>query len=427
MARRKFRNSKRKPAGTEAGYNEFISNRQAPLTTRTELIKLVRGGEDTFLELKLKLSNTEKIAQEIVALANTAGGIVVFGVNDQLRVEGVRNPEGVQEELVKICRNKISPPLLPLIDQVYFDSGIILVVLEILPKAAPYRTIDGKFFLRFGNEKREARHNEFVELIKQTRPLTYENIPLSGLYGKDFDDALLWGFASSYEMVKVNKTPSYDTEKFLKRDLLLAIGAGDAFMPMVAGVLLFGETKTVEEKVPNAAVLVRKFSGKNEETEIIEEKWFTGNLLTQFERIFHFVSRYTKLWKHRTKELTKSKSSQANFHLYSVREALANLLIHRDFAIFDAKARINIFADSIEFINSRRTQGFVSPGSKAIKFGITQRLNPQLTSIFQRNEYGINLPQGGLPMILKQSELFSGKRVEIYTVNDTFKLKIYGA
>ena len=43
---------------------------------------LVRGGEDTFLELKVKLSNPEKIAQEIVALANTGGGVIVFGVNE---------------------------------------------------------------------------------------------------------------------------------------------------------------------------------------------------------------------------------------------------------------------------------------------------------------------------------------------------------
>ena len=56
-------------------------------------MRLVRGGEDTFLELKVKLSNPEKIAQEIVALANTGGGLIVFGVNDNMRVEGVDDAE----------------------------------------------------------------------------------------------------------------------------------------------------------------------------------------------------------------------------------------------------------------------------------------------------------------------------------------------
>ena len=34
---------------------------------------------------------------------------------------------------------------------------------------------------------------------------------------------------------------------------------------------------------------------------------------------------------------------------------------------------------------------------------------------------------GGIPMILKQSERVSGRRAEIYTANDEFKLKVYGA
>src|SRR3712207_7847721 len=50
------------------------------------------------LELKVKLSNPEKIAQEIVALANTGGGTIVFGVNDQMRVEGVDDAEMVRSE-----------------------------------------------------------------------------------------------------------------------------------------------------------------------------------------------------------------------------------------------------------------------------------------------------------------------------------------
>src|SRR3712207_8576611 len=36
-------------------------------TSRIELLRLVRGGEDTYLELKVKLSNPEKIAQGICA------------------------------------------------------------------------------------------------------------------------------------------------------------------------------------------------------------------------------------------------------------------------------------------------------------------------------------------------------------------------
>ncbi|MCA1624583.1 MAG: ATP-binding protein [Acidobacteria bacterium] len=96
MPRRKFRNTQRFETPNARSFQEYILNEPAPSTTRTELLRLIRGGEDTYLELKVKLSNSEKIAKGIVALANTDGGTMIFGVSDQLRVEGVRNPEEVQ-------------------------------------------------------------------------------------------------------------------------------------------------------------------------------------------------------------------------------------------------------------------------------------------------------------------------------------------
>src|SRR5437868_12241627 len=131
MARRKFRSNQRHEPTTERSFQEFLSTIPAPQTSRTELMRMVRGGEDTFLELKVKLSNSEKIAQEIIALANTGGGVIVFGVNDQMRVEGVDDPESVQDELVRICRDEIQPAIVPFIDRVAFDNGRRIVALDV--------------------------------------------------------------------------------------------------------------------------------------------------------------------------------------------------------------------------------------------------------------------------------------------------------
>ena len=157
MARRRFRSNQRHEPTTERSFQEYILSTPAPQTSRTELLRLIRGGEDTFLELKVKLSNTEKIAQEIVALANTGGGVIVFGVNDQLRVEGVDDPERVQDDLVRICREEVQPPLVPFIDRIALDNGRRIVALDIESKRRPYRTRDGRFYLRIGAEKRELR------------------------------------------------------------------------------------------------------------------------------------------------------------------------------------------------------------------------------------------------------------------------------
>lgn len=108
-------------------------------------------------------------------------------------------------------------------------------------------------------------------------------------------------------------------------------------------------------------------------------------------------------------------------------EALINALVHRDLALREIRTRINIYDNAIEFINPRRTNGFSPPASRAIRYGITQRINPQIAAIFTRREYGISAPHGGLPMILRQSARFSDRKPQVFIANDEFKLKIFAA
>lgn len=429
MARRKFRHSPRFESPGERSFQEYLVNQPAPLTTRSELLKLIRGGEDTYLELKVKLSNSEKIAQGIVALANTDGGTIVFGVNDHLRVEGLPNPEWVQEELARICREEIVPSIVPLLDTIAFDSGKRIVTLDVDGKRRPYRTRDGRFYVRFGAEKREVSRDELSVWLDEMRPMGFENIPLEHALEEDFDDSLLWSFANAFDG-NDQAAKFYKTADFLKKDLLLAAGIGEEFFPTVAALLLFGKNDRVAELIPRSRVTMARFSGENGSAQLIEKIDLHGNLLTQYEAILRFIKRYADLWKEKPKKSPAADAthvrSRANYHLYSVCEAAANALIHRDLALRDIATRIFIYDSSIEFINPRRTNGFVPPASRAIRYGITQRLNPQIAAIFSRREYGTNVPRGGLPMILSQANKFSGKRPEVYTSNDEFKVKIYG-
>lgn len=431
MARRKFRNNQRGEPVAQRSFQEYISNQPALQTSRTELLRLVRGGEDTYLELKVKLSNPERIAQGIVALANTAGGIIVFGVTDQLRVEGVDYPEAVQAELVRICREEIFPPLVPLIDVIAFDNGRRVVALDVEGKRRPYRTRDGRFYLRIGAEKREATREELSMFLEEIRPLAYENITVRDATEADIDDALLWSFAKNFEG-DFDLKISYDTGEFLKKDLLLAAGNLDEFVPTIAAILLFGKNERVGELVPRSGVTLIRYAGDTPNAQIVEKIELQGNLLTLYESALRFVKLYTDL---RDEKPPRTFSSDGNspiharaaYHQNVVREAIANALIHRDLALRDIGTRVLVFDSFIEIVNPRRTNGFAPPSSRAIRYGITQRLNPQTATIFLSEAYEGNLPHGNLPTLLRQARLFSGRRAEIYTSNDEFRLKIYGS
>ena len=277
MARRKFRNSQRHEPVSQRSFQEYILNSPAPQTSRTELLRLIRGGEDTFLELKVKLSNSERIAQGIVALANTSGGVIVFGVNDQLRVEGVDYPETVQKELVRICREEIVPPLIPLIEAISFDDGRRVIALEVAGKRRPYRTRDGRYYLRIGAEKREATREELSLWLDEIRPLGFENVTVLSATENDIDDALLWSFAKHFEEdfeLKID----YNTREFLKKDLLLAVGNSDEFVPTIAALLLFGKNERVRQLIPRSGVTLVRYAGETNQAQIVEKIEIEGNL-----------------------------------------------------------------------------------------------------------------------------------------------------
>jgi predicted HTH transcriptional regulator len=166
----------------------------------------------------------------------------------------------------------------------------------------------------------------------------------------------------------------------------------------------------------------------------IERAQFTGNLHTLYEATLGFIRRYCDLFDTRPPRKSANEGeatdqifiARANYKREVICEALANALSHRDLALRDHSTRVHIYDRSIEIINPRRTAGFTPAWSRAIRYGVPQRLNPQLHAVFINRAYGIELPHGGLPMLLRQSRLFSSRRPEIHVFNDEFRLRIYG-
>ena len=61
-----------------------------------ELSRLVQLGEGLTLEFKTKVPRAERIAKEVIAFANTSGGRLLLGVDDDGTIKGVK--DSVEEE-----------------------------------------------------------------------------------------------------------------------------------------------------------------------------------------------------------------------------------------------------------------------------------------------------------------------------------------
>ena len=91
------------------GTESIVEIRRHPMK-RHELRDLIAGGESSTVEFKRKFTSAEKFAREIIAFANTAGGYLIIGVDDDGTVIGVESEKEIIE-LVEVARNFITPDL----------------------------------------------------------------------------------------------------------------------------------------------------------------------------------------------------------------------------------------------------------------------------------------------------------------------------
>jgi predicted HTH transcriptional regulator len=87
-----------------------------------EVEAMIEEGEGFTIEFKRRISSPEKIARTIISLANTRGGTILFGVDDDGSIVGVES-EKSEMELIEIAgRDFADPPITAGIDVVAFDG-----------------------------------------------------------------------------------------------------------------------------------------------------------------------------------------------------------------------------------------------------------------------------------------------------------------
>lgn len=76
-----------------------------------EAKKLISEGEGSKVEFKRKFTSFEKIAREIIAFANSKGGLIFFGVDDNGDIVGVKSEKETEELLKETAQNYCEPAI----------------------------------------------------------------------------------------------------------------------------------------------------------------------------------------------------------------------------------------------------------------------------------------------------------------------------
>ena len=106
------------------------------------LRELVRQGEGKHIEFKLKTNHPEKIVREVVAFANTNGGKLLIGVDDDKTIKGLKFADEDEYILVKAIEKYIYPAVDYAIEKVAVEGEREVLIFDILPSPIKPHFVD---------------------------------------------------------------------------------------------------------------------------------------------------------------------------------------------------------------------------------------------------------------------------------------------
>ncbi len=117
------------------------------MVTRKNVLSFIENGENINVEFKQRFSSFEKIAKEIIAFANTKGGVILFGIEDDKKIYGIESEKGETELILKTAKEYCNPSIE--VNFYYYNIENKEIVVAEIPesKTKPHRIEDYKEYL----------------------------------------------------------------------------------------------------------------------------------------------------------------------------------------------------------------------------------------------------------------------------------------
>ncbi|MEQ1746926.1 MAG: RNA-binding domain-containing protein [Saprospiraceae bacterium] len=304
-----------------------------------ELLSLIAGGENSYVQFKENATNAVSIAQEIVAFANSKGGTLIFGVNDKTgAVTGLAfsDIQRINNLLTTAANDHVKSAMVIQTKSVDVQGKKVLVMHIPEGSDKPYMDKDGLIFLKNGSDKRKVTsREELSRLLQSSGNLYAEEKVLHQSSVSDID----WDKFKAFYIQKYKEEPSFvQLERYLFNFRL-----GQNGHLNTAGALLFG--KNLQRLLPQFFISAIWFAG-NDITGTVyrSSENIIGTIQEQYFRGYDFIR--TKInYVQGDKNFNSLGEPEVPLIVFS--ELLANALIHRDYFVNDS-IKIFIFQNRIE-------------------------------------------------------------------------------
>ncbi len=313
--------------------------------------------ESERIEYKSQL--VDDIYKEVIAFANTDGGVIYIGVDDQGNVTGIENVDETYTRLTNGIRDAIQPDVTMFVRYILQDNKVIRI--EVGEGSYKPYYLKGKglkpngVYVRQGATSVQASPEQIRQMIKDSDGDVFED--MRSLHQElTFDEA-----EAAFKRYKVELT----------EDKFIALGLRNIHDDQYTNLALILSDQC--QHTTKIAVF-----GDTENIIFKDAKEFGGSIFKQLDDSYAYLALCN-----RTAATFKGleRIEKSDYPEEAIREGLLNALVHRDYS-YSGSIIINVNDECMEFISI----GGLLPGLSAedIRSGISQPRNRKLAEIFHR-------------------------------------------
>lgn len=299
--------------------------------------QLVDRGESETLEFKEKFD--ERAIESAVAFANTNGGIVLIGVSDNGRINGIKTGKESLKNWANQMSQSTEPRLIPEIKDYELDTKEFgrktIVAIRIREFPIKPVSLKGRCFKRVGNSNRLMPAQEIAQMHLDSTGMSWDKLPARGASANDIDIEKVKRYIKKANDTGRRKIDaSEEPMQILEKLELLHEG-----MPSWAAILLF--RKDAQRFISQAAIHCGRF---REESIVIDDRLIEGTILEQIEEAMDFIRKNINV---RFVMTGRPEREQVwDYPLEALREALINAVCHRDYTV-SSNIEVRIYDDSL--------------------------------------------------------------------------------
>ena len=309
------------------------------------------------IEFKAKV--TDDLYKEVIAFANSDGGVIYIGIADDGTVTGLENVDEAYTRITNGIRDAIMPDVTMFIRYTLHENRVIRITVGEGSYKPYYLRAKGLkpngVYIRQGASSAPASPEQIRQMIKESDGDVYESM-------RSMNQELTF---ESAKRAFARYGVEFSEEKYR------ALGITDPSDELYTNMALI-----LSDQCQHTVKLAVFADDANTEFRVSRE--FSGSVMTQLEEAFS----YLMLCNRNPSQLQGLvRVEMWDYPEAALREALLNALVHRDYS-FSGSVIINVNEQMIEFISIGGLLPGLSP--EDIKSGISQPRNRNLAEVFHR-------------------------------------------